>query len=34
MENLIEKYGGVIVTIPVIAAVITMFSLILVKITI
>lgn len=34
MENIIEKYGGIIITVPFIAAAITMFAKILITLTI
>lgn len=34
MGNIMEKYGGVIITVPFIAAAITMFSKILITLTI
>lgn len=33
MEGIIEKYGGILITVPVIAAAIAIFSAILIKIT-
>lgn len=34
MGNIIEKYGGIIITVPFIAAAITMFAKILITLTI